>query len=84
MERLSVEHGIRAMQSAGFSVKLAKRDPSALPVEILPGVKAGFEQLIPVTADGLCSALQNLSAAIPHQKDDRKYLNREGGGVALG
>ena len=38
MERLSVEHGIRAMQSAGFSVKLAKRDPSALPVEILPVV----------------------------------------------
>jgi hypothetical protein len=38
MERLSVEHGVRAMQSAGFSVKLAKRDPSALPVEILPVV----------------------------------------------
>lgn len=38
MERLSVEHGIRAMQSAGFAVKLAKRDPSALPVEILPVV----------------------------------------------
>jgi len=27
-ERLSVEHGVRAMQAAGFTVKLAKRDPS--------------------------------------------------------
>ncbi len=27
MDRLSVEHGIRAMQAAGFSVKLAKREP---------------------------------------------------------
>ena len=26
LDRLTVEHGIRAMQAAGFSVKLAKRD----------------------------------------------------------
>ena len=37
-ERLSVEHGIRAMQAAGFAVKLAKRDPSTLPQELLPAV----------------------------------------------
>lgn len=38
MDRLSVEHGIRAMQAAGFSVKLAKRDPGSLPNELLPAV----------------------------------------------
>lgn len=37
-ERLSVEHGIRAMQAAGFAVKLVKRDPSTLPKELLPAV----------------------------------------------
>ena len=45
---------------------------------------AGFEQLVPVTADGLCPALHNQSPAVLHQQDDRKYLNREGRGVALG
>ena len=38
MGKLSVEHGIRAMQSVGFSVKLAKRDLSSLPTEIFPVV----------------------------------------------
>ncbi len=38
MDRLSVEHGVRAMQAAGFSVKLAKRDPASLPNEIFPVV----------------------------------------------
>ncbi len=38
MDRLSVEHGIRAMQAAGFSVKLAKREPGSLPNELLPAV----------------------------------------------
>lgn len=38
MDGLSVEHGIRAMQAAGFSVKLAKRDPASLPTEIFPVV----------------------------------------------
>ena len=37
-ERLSVEHGTRAMQAAGFAVKLVKRDPSTLPNELLPAV----------------------------------------------
>jgi len=37
-DRLSVEHGIRAMQAAGFAVKLAKREPSSLPDELLPAV----------------------------------------------
>jgi len=37
-ERLSVEHGIRAMQAAGFSVKLTKRNHSAIPLELLPVV----------------------------------------------
>lgn len=38
MDRLSVEHGMRAMQAAGFSVKIAKRDPGSLPNELLPAV----------------------------------------------
>ena len=38
MDSLSVEHGVRAMQSSGFSVKLAKRDPASLPTEIFPVV----------------------------------------------
>ena len=38
MDSLSVEHGVRAMQAAGFSVKLAKRDPASLPPEIFPVV----------------------------------------------
>jgi ATP-binding cassette subfamily C protein LapB len=38
MGKLSVEHGIRAMQASGFSVKLAKRDPASLPIEIYPVV----------------------------------------------
>ena len=29
MDSLSVEYGVRAMQAAGFSVKLAKRDPAS-------------------------------------------------------
>ena len=37
-ERLSVEHGTRAMRAAGFAVKLVKRDPSTLPIELLPAV----------------------------------------------
>lgn len=37
-DRLSVEHGIRAMQAAGFAIKLTKRDPGTLPNEILPAV----------------------------------------------
>ena len=37
-ERLSVEHGTRAMQAAGFAVKLVKRDPSTLPQQLLPAV----------------------------------------------
>jgi len=37
-DRLSVEHGIRAMQAAGFAVKVAKRDPVSLPPELLPAV----------------------------------------------
>jgi len=37
-DRLSVEHGIRAMQAAGFAVKVAKRDPGSLPPELLPAV----------------------------------------------
>ncbi len=38
MGKLSVEHGVRAMQASGFSVKLAKRDPASLPIEIYPVV----------------------------------------------
>ena len=38
MDSLSVEYGVRAMQAAGFSVKLAKRDPASLPTEIFPVV----------------------------------------------
>ncbi len=37
-DRLSVEHGIRAMQAAGFAVKLVERNPSSLPAELLPAV----------------------------------------------
>jgi ATP-binding cassette subfamily C protein LapB len=37
-DRLSVEHGIRAMEATGFSVKLLKRDPATLPNELLPAV----------------------------------------------
>jgi ATP-binding cassette subfamily C protein LapB len=37
-DRLSVEQGVRAMQAAGFAVKVAKRDPSSLPPEMLPVV----------------------------------------------
>ena len=38
MDRLSVEHGIRAMQAAGFAVKLAKRDLASLPSEMFPAI----------------------------------------------
>lgn len=38
MDRLSVEHGVRAMQAAGFSVRLVKRDPATLVNELLPAV----------------------------------------------
>jgi ATP-binding cassette, subfamily C, bacterial LapB len=38
MGRLSVEYGIRAMQSAGFAVKLTKRDPRKLVDDLMPVV----------------------------------------------
>ncbi len=50
-ERLSVEHGIRAMQAAGFAVKIAKRDPASLPQELLPAVL--------LNADGTAYVLLN-------------------------
>ena len=36
MDRLSVEHGIRAMQAVGFNVKLTKRDPASFVNELMP------------------------------------------------
>ena len=36
MDRLSVEHGIRAMQAVGFDVKLTKRDPASFVNELMP------------------------------------------------
>lgn len=55
-DRLSVEHGIRAMQSAGFSVKLAKRDPASLPIEILP--------VVILTKDGGALILTNRTTSV--------------------
>ena len=56
MDSLTVEYGIRAMQSAGFSVKLVKRDPASLPTEIFP--------VVLLLKDGVALLLKNRTQSV--------------------
>jgi len=66
-DKLTIELGMRAMESAGFSTKLVKRHPRTLPNEILP--------VVLLNRDGSASALLQ----IIESKDGIKYEVHDAG-----
>lgn len=75
MDRLSVEHGVRAMQAAGFAVKLTKRDPASLPNEILP--------VVLLTSDGGALILLNQTRSARGPRYEVLQAGLDGGTIFL-